>query len=82
MRLRQPNEINHTKSDHILDPEEVDSSLKKNLSDKTVNEIDLKKKYGQLVYLKSLMKTNLIGEDQENQELCPICQSNLGFEVC
>jgi hypothetical protein len=56
MRLVQPNEINHAKSDHILKPEEVDLSLKKNLSDKTVTEIDLKKKYGQLIYLKSLMK--------------------------
>jgi hypothetical protein len=32
-------------------------------------------------FLYNVNKSNSLGENEENEELCPICQSNLGFEV-
>ena len=34
-----------------------------------------------LIVIFIVNKTNSLGENEENEELCPICQSNLGFEV-
>lgn len=76
MRLMQPNEkkLAYTIEEHL-----VDQQIVQNEESRLDSLKDLKKKYGQLVYLKSLIKTNSLGEDEENQEACPICQNNLGF---
>ena len=56
MRLRQSNEKNEFKLAHIIEPNEIGFLLDKNQNDKKASELDFKKKYGQLIYLKTLMK--------------------------
>ncbi len=54
MRLRQPNEKNELA--HIIEPHEISLLLDNNQNEKKVREVELKKKYGQIIYLKTLMK--------------------------
>jgi hypothetical protein len=56
MRLRQPNEKNEFKLAHIIEPHEISLLLDNNQNEKKVREVELKKKYGQIIYLKTLMK--------------------------
>lgn len=41
---------------------------------------DVKKKFGQLMYLENLVKSNALQVNTENEELCPCCQSKLGYK--
>lgn len=56
MCLLQQNEKNDSKLAHIIEPHEVGPLLEKNQNDKKACEIDFKKKYGQLIYLRTLIK--------------------------
>ena len=50
-------------------------------SDRIINQNELKKKLGQLLYLKNLKKTQNPLEGGNNPEPCPVCQRELGNKV-
>lgn len=83
LRLRLPDEPKPDNTQlNILEPSELDQHKLKLLSDRTINQNELRKKLGQLLYLQNLAKAQLSTESGENPELCPICQKELGKEWC
>jgi hypothetical protein len=48
------------KISNLISPNEVNSYYLKNINEKTVCEVDLKKKFGQLIYLEHLLKVEPI----------------------
>ena len=48
--------------------------------DRAENEVDLKKKLNQLIYLKNLQKTYKMVDGESNKDPCPICSEMLGYE--
>ncbi|KAL1417154.1 hypothetical protein MTO96_000637 [Rhipicephalus appendiculatus] len=62
---------------NVLRPWQVPEQWSKLLCEKELYQNDLKKKLGQLFYLKNLEKAG-IHRGEFNPELCPICQNPLG----
>lgn len=63
---------------NVLRPWEVPQQWSKLLYEKELHRNDLKKKLGQLFYLKNLEKAGSHQEGESNPEPCPICRSALG----
>ena len=80
MTLIEADEPLENKPSNFISRGEIDESAAKHKNGKATNEMDLKKKISQLVYLQNLKKSNSIKEGDENQEPCPICQCSLGYE--
>eukprot|EP00794_Sanderia_malayensis_P003768 gene3768-4290_t len=77
LRIRYPGE--ETKEKYVIDVHEVKSQQLKLQSDRIIAENELRKKKGQLFYLKNLEKTQNT-ENGSNPETCPICTKVLGFQ--
>ncbi|KAJ8314477.1 hypothetical protein KUTeg_006627 [Tegillarca granosa] len=92
LRVRLPEEpIPEEKQRNILEPSEVDHHKMSLISDKTVGKNELRKKLGQLLYLKNLAKclldfslkelqTQGENDDKTLSQECPICQREMGAE--
>ncbi|XP_052087534.1 E3 ubiquitin-protein ligase SHPRH-like [Mytilus californianus] len=81
LRLRLPDEAEPTTAQmHIIEPVAIDQHRQKLKADQIVGRCELRKKLGQLLYLKNLAKTQGDNEDGHNPEPCPICQRELGVE--
>ncbi|KAJ8314753.1 hypothetical protein KUTeg_006903 [Tegillarca granosa] len=81
LRVRLPEEpIPEEKQRNILEPIEVDHHKMSLISDKTVGKNELRKKLGQLLYLKNLAKTQGENDDKTLSQECPICQREMGAE--
>lgn len=63
---------------NVLRPWEVPQQWSKLLYEKELHRNDLKKKLGQLFYLKNLEKAGSHKDGESNPEPCPICRSALG----
>lgn len=81
LRFLQPGETNTAKLDYIIDPSLINYHFMRHEGEQKTNKALLSKKLGQLLYLKHSSKKYTLTENQENTDLCPICQCNLGFEV-
>ncbi|OWF36325.1 E3 ubiquitin-protein ligase SHPRH [Mizuhopecten yessoensis] len=81
LRLRLPDEeLPDTTQLHVLQPAELAQQKLKLRTELTVAKNELRKKVGQLFYLKNLSKNQIGNEDGVNPEPCPICQRELGVE--
>lgn len=60
IRLREPGEPLNHKHLFIIERNQIQTQLMKNLSEKKCAEIDLRKKLGQLLYLQNLLKVRMI----------------------
>jgi E3 ubiquitin-protein ligase SHPRH len=80
MRLLQPDEKNIYNYEYIIEPRMVQIHFYKYKNDLNTSQYDLKKKLGQLLFLKNLQKSHLVQTGQENTDICPICQCNLGTD--
>ena len=83
MRLVQPGEIvdfNSIESVNIVHPFMLENTIIKHELDKVENEKKLRRKLNQIIYMKNLEKTYEMKDDQENQDLCPICSEKFGYE--
>ncbi|XP_022082034.1 E3 ubiquitin-protein ligase SHPRH-like isoform X2 [Acanthaster planci] len=79
LRLREahePEEI--TAEANVIEPGQLDQQRLKLLSDRALAQSELKKKLGQLVYLKSLAQAQSDLPEGNNPEPCPICVRELG----
>ncbi len=65
---------------YILEKHELPSQRLQNVSDKTIASNEFRKKWGQLLYLENLQKSDVTKNNKENPEPCPICQKNLGTQ--
>nr|KAG5691642.1 hypothetical protein BaRGS_022917 [Batillaria attramentaria] len=65
---------------NILEATELDAHRLKLMSDRTVNRGELRKKLGQLMYLKNLAKSQENMKEGKNPDPCPVCQRELGRE--
>lgn len=81
IRFIQPGETNTAKLDYIIDPNSINNHFMHHEYQKKSYREMLRKKLGQLLYLKHSSKKYTLTENQENTDQCPICQCNLGFEV-
>ena len=64
---------------YILEKHELPSQRLKLVSDKTVANSEFRKKFGQLLYLENLKKSDYGKKGGTgNPEPCPVCQSELG----
>ncbi|XP_059166232.1 E3 ubiquitin-protein ligase SHPRH-like [Physella acuta] len=68
-----------TKIPNVIEERDMLQHELKCSSDEIIGREELKKKQGQLIYLKNLAKKNSNGEDC-NPDNCPICQMELGVE--
>ncbi|XP_076076399.1 E3 ubiquitin-protein ligase SHPRH-like isoform X3 [Mytilus galloprovincialis] len=81
LRLRFPDEAEPTTAQmNIIEPVTIEQHRQKLKADQIVGRCELRKKLGQLLYLKNLAKTQGDNEDGHNPEPCPICQRELGVE--
>ncbi|XP_060077806.1 E3 ubiquitin-protein ligase SHPRH-like [Ylistrum balloti] len=81
LRLRLPDEDVPTATQlHVLEPAELEQQKIKLRTEKIVAKNELRKKIGQLFYLKNLSKNQVDNEGGVNPEPCPICQRELGVE--
>ncbi|XP_033741490.1 E3 ubiquitin-protein ligase SHPRH-like [Pecten maximus] len=81
LRLRLPDEdVPNTTQLNVLEPAELEQQKLKLRTEKIVAENELRKKVGQLFYLKNLSKNQIDNEDGVNPDPCPICQRELGVE--
>ncbi|RNA13952.1 E3 ubiquitin- ligase SHPRH [Brachionus plicatilis] len=80
LRFSQPGEKNTANLDYIINPSLINYHFMRHEGEKNNNKALLSKKLGQLLYLKHSSKKYTLTENQENTDLCPICQCNLGFE--
>jgi E3 ubiquitin-protein ligase SHPRH len=71
-------EKNKLETIYILEKHELPNQKMKLMSDKTIAQNDFKKKYGQLLYLENLRKSDYGKRGGQNPEPCPICQNSLG----
>ena len=79
MRLLQPNEKNIYELDYIIEENQINGEFYIHNNSSIESESELKRKLGQLHYLKNLQKTFLLEEGKENEEPCPICMQNIGY---
>ncbi|CAB4054913.1 SHPRH [Lepeophtheirus salmonis] len=63
---------------YIIEKHEIPSQKLKLVSEKTIAINEFRKKYGQLLYLENLKKTDFKENGGENPDPCPICQKELG----
>ena len=64
---------------YILEQHELPAQRLKLTSEKTVANGEFRKKFGQLLYLENLRKSNFTKDgDGLNPEPCPICRQSLG----
>lgn len=63
---------------NVLRPWEVPQQWSKLSYEKELHRDDLKRRLGQLFYLKNLEKAGSHKEGESNRELCPICRNPLG----
>jgi E3 ubiquitin-protein ligase SHPRH len=80
MRLIKPNEVATNKPSCVLLPNEVEGQARRSSQEKSAAEANLKKRLCQFIYLQNLQTTYQLGDGEENQDPCPICQCNLGHE--
>ena len=80
IRLIKPNEVATNKPSCVLLPSEVEFQVHRSTQEKNAAEANLKKRLCQFIYLQNLQTTYQLGDGEENQDPCPICQCNLGHE--
>ncbi|XP_069131636.1 E3 ubiquitin-protein ligase SHPRH-like isoform X2 [Argopecten irradians] len=81
LRLRLPDEdVPNTTQLNVLEPADLEQQKLKLRTEKIVATNELRKKVGQLFYLKNLAKNQVDNEEGINPEPCPICQRELGKE--
>ncbi|KAK7492086.1 hypothetical protein BaRGS_00016750, partial [Batillaria attramentaria] len=81
LRVRLPEEpAPEMPQPNILEATELDAHRLKLMSDRTVNRGELRKKLGQLMYLKNLAKSQENMKEGKNPDPCPVCQRELGRE--
>lgn len=81
MELTNPAETkNSNRSANLVPENQLDNVHAQFVAGKNQAYKDLKKKFGQLVFLQNLAKSNSLKVNEENEETCPICQCNLGFK--
>lgn len=78
LRLLLPGEP-ATDNNHVIHPLQIEQQRLKFMSDRVVAQTELRKKLGQLLYLKNLAKTQTC-HDGKNPEPCPVCTKLLGVQ--
>ena len=81
MRLAEPeDDLNGLNLGNLINRKDVEYAFDNHFANMFRSLKDLKKKYGQMVYLENLAKSNSLTVNKENEEPCPICHSNLGYK--
>ncbi|XP_071801260.1 E3 ubiquitin-protein ligase SHPRH-like [Asterias amurensis] len=79
LRLREAHEPDDvTSQPNVIEPNQLDQQRYKLLNDRVLAQSELKKKLGQLVYLRSLSSAQSDLPGGINPEPCPICVRELG----
>lgn len=80
IRLLAPGETNPLGMDHLIERRQLDGLIAHYGQEENTIKASLNKRLGQLLFLKNTAKSSSIAEGKENEDICPICQNNLGYE--
>jgi hypothetical protein len=70
---KQQHRVIHNK-DYQIEAQQIPAYFEMHSNQVKQCESELRRKLGQMAYLRSLQKTYLLKEGEENEEICPICQ--------